>query len=177
MLYRKDFGGVLNTKAAWTVLTYGLPTLHLRISQQTKSAIRIAEFLETHPKVEMVNYPGLKSYRFYSLAQKQMLDFNGNFAPGSLIYFALKGKTNSDRKEDGRNFMNYAAKNAYTMTLAVSLGHTRTLIEHPASMTHSMVPADKLIEYGIDPGGIRLAAGLENTDDILFDLEKCLEIV
>jgi methionine-gamma-lyase len=177
MLYRKDFGAVLNTKAAWTVLTYGLPTLHLRISQQTKSAIRIAEFLEAHPKVEMVNYPGLKSYRFYSLAKEQMIDFNGNFAPGSLIYFSLKGKTNLECKENGRRLMNFAAKNAYTMTLAVSLGHTRTLIEHPASMTHSMVPADKLIEYGIDPGGIRLAAGLENTDDILFDLEKCLAIV
>ncbi len=177
MLYRKDFGAVLNTKAAWTVLTYGLPTLHLRISQQIKSAMRIAEFLEAHPKVNMVNYPGLKSYRFYSLAKTQMIDFNGNFAPGSLIYFTLKGNTNLERKENGRCFMNYAAKNAYTMTLAVSLGHTRTLIEHPASMTHSMVPADKLIEYGIDPGGVRLACGLENTDDILLDLEKCLEIV
>jgi len=177
MLFRKDFGAVLNTKAAWTVLTYGLPTLHLRISQQTKSAIRIAEFLNAHPKVEMVNYPGLQSYKFYLLAKKQMIDFNGNFAPGSLIYFTLKGDTNMECKENGRRFMNYAAKNAYTMTLAVSLGHTRTLIEHPASMTHSMVPADKLIEYGIDPGGIRLAIGLENVDDILLDLEKCLDIV
>ena len=177
MLFRKDFGAVLNTKAAWTVLTYGLPTLHLRISQQTKNAIRIAEYLNAHPKVEMVNYPGLESYKYYSLAKKQMIDFNGNFAPGSLIYFTLKGETNVECKENGRRFMNYAAKNAYTMTLAVSLGHTRTLIEHPASMTHSMVPADKLIEYGIDPGGIRLAIGLENVDDILLDLEKCLDIV
>ena len=177
MLFRKDFGAVLNTKAAWTVLTYGLPTLHLRISQQTKNAVRIAEYLNANPKVEMVNYPGLESYKYYSLAKKQMIDFNGNFAPGSLIYFTLKGETNVECKENGRRFMNYAAKNAYTMTLAVSLGHTRTLIEHPASMTHSMVPADKLIEYGIDPGGIRLAIGLENVDDILLDLEKCLDIV
>ena len=177
MLFRKDFGAVLNTKAAWTVLTYGLPTLHLRVSQQTKNAVRIAEYLNSHPKVEMVNYPGLESSKFYSLAKKQMIDFNGNFAPGSLIYFTLKGKTNLECKENGRKFMNFAAKNAYTMTLAVSLGHTRTLIEHPASMTHSMVPADKLIEFGIDPGGIRLAIGLENVDDILLDLEKCLNII
>jgi cystathionine beta-lyase/cystathionine gamma-synthase len=73
--------------------------------------------------------------------------------------------------------MNHAAKKAYTMTLAVSLGHTRTLIEHPASMTHSMVPVDKLSEYKIDPGGIRLAAGLENVDDILTDIEECLKKV
>jgi cystathionine beta-lyase/cystathionine gamma-synthase len=73
--------------------------------------------------------------------------------------------------------MNYVADHAYTMTLAVSLGHTRTLIEHPASMTHSVVPAEKLFEKGIDPGGIRLAIGLESTDDLLLDLEECLKVV
>ncbi|MGE5859418.1 MAG: trans-sulfuration enzyme family protein [Ignavibacteria bacterium] len=177
MLYRKDFGAVLNTKAAWTVLTYGLPTLQLRISQQIKSAMRIAEFLDSNQKVEFVNYPGLRNYKFHNLAKTQMIDFNGNFAPGSLIYFALKGKDNEDQKEKGRQLMNYAAKNAYTMTLAVSLGHTRTLIEHPASMTHSMIPADKLVEYGIDPGGIRIAVGLENVDDILSDLDECLKTI
>jgi cystathionine beta-lyase/cystathionine gamma-synthase len=168
---------VLNTKAAWTVLTYGLPTLQLRISQQIKSAMKIAEFLDSNQEVEFVNYPGLRNYKFHNLAKTQMLDFNGNFAPGSLIYFALKGKDNEDQKEKGRQLMNYAAKNAYTMTLAVSLGHTRTLIEHPASMTHSMIPADKLVEYGIDPGGIRIAVGLENVDDILSDLDECLKTI
>jgi cystathionine beta-lyase/cystathionine gamma-synthase len=177
LLMRKDFGAALNTKAAWTVLTYGLPTLQLRVSQQIKTAMRIAEFLNSHPKVEFVNYPGLPSYKFYELAKKQMTDFNGNFAPGSLNYFVLKGKDGIEQKENGRRLMNYAAKNAYTMTLAVSLGHTRTLIEHPASMTHSMVPPEKLIEFGINPGGIRIAAGLENVDDILMDLDKCLEII
>ena len=63
------------------------------------------------------------------------------------------------------------------MTLAVSLGHTRTLLEHPASMTHSMIPADKLTDFGIDPGGIRLAVGLEKIDDLLMDMEKCLGII
>jgi len=177
MMYRKDFGAVLGTKAAWTVLTYGLPTLQLRISQQIKSAMRIAEFLNSNPKVEFVNYPGLKNYKFHDLAKTQMLDFNANFAPGSLIYFALKGKNSGDQKEKGRQLMNYAAKNAYTMTLAVSLGHTRTLIEHPASMTHSMIPPDKLLEYGIDPGGIRIAVGLENVDDLLMDIDECLKTI
>jgi methionine-gamma-lyase len=177
LLFRKDFGAVLYNKAAWNVLTYGLPTLPLRIKQQMKSAMRIAQFLESHPKVEYVNYPGLPAYKFHELAKKQMVDFNGNFAPGSLIYFALKGKNAADCKENGRRFMNHAAEKAYTMTLAVSLGHTRTLIEHPASMTHSMVPAEKLVEYGINPGGIRLACGLENTEDILMDLDECLGIV
>jgi methionine-gamma-lyase len=177
LLYRKDFGAVLSTKAAWTVLTYGLPTLHLRISQQIKNAMVAAEFLNLHPKVEFVNYPGLPSYKFHDLAKKQMKDYNNNFAPGSLIYFGLKGDNISERKENGRKMMNFAAKNAYTMTLAVSLGHTRTLLEHPASMTHSMIPADKLADFGIDPGGIRLAVGLENIDDLLMDLDKCLGII
>ncbi|MDP2302139.1 MAG: aminotransferase class I/II-fold pyridoxal phosphate-dependent enzyme [Ignavibacteria bacterium] len=177
LIVRKDFGAVLNTKSAWTILTYGLPTLHLRISRQMKNAQKIAEYLEAHPKVDHVNYPGLPSSENYEIAKKQMTDFDGNFAPGSLIYFALKGDDAKQVRENGRILMNYAAKNAYTMTLAVSLGHTRTLIEHPASMTHSVIPADKLLEYGIDPGGIRIAVGLENIDDLLFDLEKCLEII
>ncbi len=177
LLYRKDFGAVLNNKSAWTVNTYGLPTLHLRIQRQMNSAMKIAEFLSTHSQIKFVNYPGLPSNKFYEVARKQMRDFDGNFAPGSLIYFVLKGSTPEESKEFGRRFMNYAAKNTYTMTLAVSLGHTRTLIEHPASMTHSMVPLEKLMESGIDPGGIRLAIGLENVNDILSDLKDCLKAI
>ncbi len=177
LLYRKDFGAVLNNRSAWTVATYGLPTLHLRIRQQIKSAQQIAEYLNRHDKIKFVNYPGLSSYKYFETAKKQMRDFNGDFAPGSLIYFVLKGKDAVQSKENAKKFMNYAAEKAYTMTLAVSLGHTRTLLEHPASMTHSMVPVEKLPEYKIDAGGIRLAVGLENVNDILSDLESCLKIV
>lgn len=177
LLYRKDFGAVLNTKSAWAILTYGLPTLALRQRHQIKSAWRIAEYLNAHPKVDFVNYPGLPSFKGYEIAKKQMVDFNGNFAPGSLIYFVLKGNTPAETKELGGKFMDHVADNAYTMTLAVSLGHTRTLIEHPASMTHSVVPADKLCERGIDAGGVRLAIGLENTDDILLDLDESLKVI
>lgn len=177
LLYRKDFGAVLHSKAAWNVLTYGLATLPIRIKQQMKSAMRVAEYLSSNPKVECVKYPGLPSHPGYELAKKQMVDFNGNFAPGTLIYFVLKGNTPEESKENGRRFINYVASKAYTMTLAVSLGHTRTLIEHPASMTHSMIPADKLVETGIDPGGVRLAIGIEDVNDILMDLDECLKIV
>jgi cystathionine beta-lyase/cystathionine gamma-synthase len=177
LLYRKDFGGVLNTKSAWAILTYGLPSLAVRQKQMIKSAQKLAEFLESHSKVKFVNYPGLPGHKYFELAKKQMIDFNGCFAPGSLLYFVLKGENPEDSRDKGKIFMNYAAEKAYTMTLAVSLGHTRTLIEHPASMTHSCVPADKLLEKGIDPGGIRLAVGLENADDLLFDMERCLEII
>ncbi|MCK5086208.1 MAG: aminotransferase class I/II-fold pyridoxal phosphate-dependent enzyme, partial [Melioribacteraceae bacterium] len=177
LLYRKDFGAVLNTKSAWAILTYGLPSLALRQRQQIKSSIKIAEFLESHPKIDYVNYPGLKSYKFYERAKEQMIDFSGNFAPGSLIYFSLKGATPAECKENGRKFMDHVADHAYTMTLAVSLGHTRTLIEHPASMTHSVVPPEKLEERGIDPGGVRLAIGLEHVDDLILDLDESLKVV
>lgn len=177
LLFRKDFGAVLNTKSAWAILTYGLPSLALRQKQQIKSAKRVAEFLDSHPLINYVNYPGLPNYKFYELAQKQMIDFNGNFAPGSMIYFSLKGNTASERKEKGSRFMDYVADHAYTMTLAVSLGHTRTLIEHPASMTHSVVHPDKFEERGLDAGGVRLAVGLENPDDLLLDLEDSLNAI
>lgn len=177
LLYRKDFGAVMNTKSAWSIMTYGLPSLGLRQKHQIQSAMRIAEFLDNNPKVEKVNYPGLKSFRHYALAQKQMKDFHGNFAPGTLIFFTLKGATPAECKEKGSKFMDFAADNAYTMTLAVSLGHTRTLIEHPASMTHSVVPPEDLAERGIDAGGIRLAIGLENVEDILKDLNASLDII
>jgi cystathionine beta-lyase/cystathionine gamma-synthase len=177
LLYRKDFGGVLNTKSAWSILTYGLPSLAIRQKHQVNTAQKIAEYLANHPKVEFVNYPGLPNYKYFQLAKKQMTDFDGNFAPGSMIFFALKGNNAEDSRNNGKNFMNFVADNAYTMTLAVSLGHTRTLIEHPASMTHSVIPVDKLVEKGIHPGGIRLAIGLEKAEDILFDLERCLKVI
>ncbi|MBI3122953.1 MAG: PLP-dependent transferase [Ignavibacteriales bacterium] len=177
LLFRKDFGAVLNTKSAWAILTYGLPTLGLRQRHQIASAMKIAEYLDAHPKIAYVNYPGLPSFKFHEVAKKQMLDFNGKFAPGSLIFFGLKGNAASENKENGKKFMDFVADHSYTMTLAVSLGHTRTLIEHPASMTHSAIPAEKLFDHGIDPGGVRLAIGLENPDDILTDLEEALRII
>jgi methionine-gamma-lyase len=177
LLYRKDFGTVLNSKSAWTVSTYGLPTLAIRQKQQIATALKVAEYLEAHPKVDVVNYPGLKSFKFHELAKKQMTNFDGEFAPGTLVYFMLKGDSPADCKAKGAKFIDYTADNSYTMTLAVSLGHTRTLIEHPPSMTHSVVPPEKLKERGIDPGGIRLAFGLEKTEDIIMDLEKSLEII
>ncbi len=177
LLYRKDFGGVLSPRNAWSILTYGLPTVAIRQKKAIDSAMKIAKFLENHPKIEFVNYPGLPSYKYYELAKKQMKNFEGEFAPGHLIYFVLKGENEEISKETGRKFMNYIADNAYTMTLAVSLGHTRTLIEHPASMTHSVVPTNELHKYGLHAGGVRIAVGLEKAEDIIKDLEDSLEAI
>jgi len=177
MLYRKDFGGVLSSKSAWPIMVYGLPSLAIRMIREIDNAMKVAQFLAQHPKVEFVNYPGLPSFKFYELAKKQMRDFHGNFAPGNMIYFALKGNSPEEGREKGRAMMNYIAQNAYTLTLAVSLGHVRTLIEHPGSMTHSMIPAEEQIKEGIDPAGIRMSIGLEAADDIIKDLEDALNQV
>jgi methionine-gamma-lyase len=174
LLYRKDFGGVLSPKAAWPVLVYGLPTLALRVQRQTETAMKIAEFLEQHPRVRSVSYPGLKSFPQYELAQRQMTNYNGEFAPGTLMYFTLKSDSPQQSRDMGEALINHAADHAYTITLAVSLGHTRTLIEHPGSMTHSAIPAEEQVQRGMDPGGIRLSIGIEHPDDIIRDLDEAL---
>jgi cystathionine beta-lyase/cystathionine gamma-synthase len=175
MLYRKDFGGTLAAKSAWPLLVYGLPSLPTRMRSQMESARAIATFLENEPRVRCVNYPGLESFPWYELARKQMRDFDGNFAPGSIIYFSLKGKTPRQQLEKGEAFINYLAKNSYTITLAVSLGQIRTLVEQPSSMTHSAIPLEEQIKNGIDPGGIRLSIGLEKPADIIRDLSQALD--
>lgn len=177
MLYRKDFGGVLPAKSAWPVLVQGLPSLAVRMRQMQDTAMKVAEFLTTQPAVECVHYPGLRNSFQYELARKQMVDYDGNFAPGSMIYFVVRGDNPHDSLKKAERFINHIAQNAYCITLAVSLGNIRTLIEHPGSMTHSAIPADEQLKKGLNPGGIRLAIGLERPDDIIKDLRRSLEFI
>jgi cystathionine beta-lyase/cystathionine gamma-synthase len=174
LLFRKDIGAPLAPKAAWPPLVYGLPTLGLRSRQQMDTALKVARFLEGHPAVKRVVYPGLPSHPQHVLARKQMLDAEGNFAPGIMIYFELKGDLQEARTR-GSQMMDYLADQALTITLAVSLGQIRTLIEHPSSMTHAPLPVEAQLEAGIDPGGIRISVGLEKSEDIMGDLEDALD--
>jgi len=173
LLYRKDFGGVLSPKAAWPALVYGLPTLALRSRRQRQTAQAVAAFLEAHPKVARVRYPGLRSHPQYALAERQMRDLDGDFAPGGLIYFVLPGAGEGARAA-GTRMMDHLAKHALTVTLAVSLGQIRTLIEHPSSMTHAPIPIEQQVAAGIDPGGVRLSVGIEPVGDIIADLDRAL---
>lgn len=174
LLYRKDFGGVLAPRVAWPHLVYGLPTLALRTRQQIATALRVAQFLAQHPKVERVSYPGLPSHPQHELARHQMRDFDGKFAPGIMIYLVLRGDGEAARQL-GARVIDHVAENALSVTLAVSLGQIRTLIEHPASMTHAAVPTAIQEQLHIDPGGIRLSVGLEHPDDIIADLSAALD--
>ncbi len=174
LLYRKDFGGVLSSKSAWPVLVQGLPSLAVRMRQMQATAKKIAEFLSTRPEIDCVRYPGLDTFEQADLARRQMVDYDGEFAPGGMIYFVMKGDSPADSLQRAERFINDIAHDAYCITLAVSLGNIRTLIEHPGSMTHSAIPAEEQVAKGLDPGGVRLAIGLEKPEDIVKDLERSL---
>lgn len=171
--YRKDFGGVLPPANAWNFMVYGVPTLPIRLQKQQETALRVAEFLESHPKVARVFYPGLESFPWKDVARRQMRDKEGRFYPGSMIYFELKGELEECRVQCER-VIDYVASNAYSITLAVSLGLTKTLIEAPGLMTHSALDPCAQSAAGIHPGGIRLSIGLEAAEDLIADLEDAL---
>lgn len=167
---RKDFGAIIHPYSAWHILVYGISTQALRFEQQQSSALKISQFLERHPKVQSVTFPGLKSHPQYKLAKKYLKSPEGDFAPGTMISFQLKGDMKKCQK-----FVDDIAKNSYSITLAVSLGLTKTLIEVPGYMTHSAIPNEKRGECGIDPRAIRLSIGLENVNDIIADLNEALK--
>jgi methionine-gamma-lyase len=171
-MYRKDFGGVLSPKSAWAILVYGLSTLTLRAKRQIDTAFKIAKFLEQHPKVRKVYYPGLPSHPQHALALKQMRSTLGTFAPGTLLYFETREE--GDEPVRARRLIDWAAKHSYCITLAVSLGNIRTLIEAPGIMTHSALPPDAQKAGRIAPNGIRLSFGLEKAEDIIYDLGEGL---
>lgn len=172
MLFRKDFGAALSPKAAWSFLVYGLPTLATRMVNQQKTAQRVAEFLTQHPKVGRVAYPGLNNFAQQDLAHRQMCSYDGMFAPGSMLYFTMK--TNGEPLQAAERFIDYLADNSYCVTLAVSLGNIKTLVEHPYSMTHSAMSDEERRRRGIEPTGIRLSLGLEDWHDITNDLQNAL---
>lgn len=154
----RQHGGTMDPHQAWLILR-GLRTLHLRVERAQENAQKIAAWLEAHPGVAWVNYPGLRSHPQYELMTKQMK------GPGSMISFGLKGGYQA-----GLNLINRVR----LCTLAVSLGGIETLIQHPASMTHSSVPEKEKKEAGITDDLIRLSVGCENVDDLIEDLEQAL---
>ncbi|MBC7364516.1 MAG: aminotransferase class I/II-fold pyridoxal phosphate-dependent enzyme [Candidatus Aminicenantes bacterium] len=152
-------GGTMDPHQAWLVLR-GLRTLKLRVEKAQENAQKLAQWLSTHPKVAWVNYPGLPSHPQYELMKKQMR------GPGSMISFGLKGGY-----EAGIKLIN----SVKLCTLAVSLGGIETLIQHPASMTHSSVPKKTREESGITDDLIRLSVGCEAYEDLRDDLQQGLE--
>ena len=138
----------------------GVKTLSVRMDRNQENAKKVASFLEAHPKVTWIKYPGLASHPQFELAKRQMS------GPGSMISFGLKGGL-----EAGRKLMD----NVHLAVLAVSLGGVETLIQHPASMTHAGVSKEGKEKAGITDDLIRFSVGIENAEDIINDLKQALE--
>ncbi len=151
-------GGTMGPHEAWLCIR-GLKTLHLRMEKHASNAIKVAEFLEAHPKIEWVRYPGLPSHPQYEIAKKQMSGFSG------MISFGIKGGI-----EAGQKLMN----NVELCSLAVSLGAVDTLIQHPASMTHANIPIEVRTKTGITDDLVRISVGIEEAEDIIADLHQAL---
>ena len=148
-------GSVLGPMEAYLIIR-GMKTLEVRMKKHCENAMKVAEFLAAHNKVAEVYFPGLKSHPGHEIAAKQMDAFGG------IMSFELKGGF-----EAGKILLN----NLKLCSLAVSLGDTETLIQHPASMTHSPYTKEERMEAGITDGLVRLSVGLENIEDIIADLE------
>ena len=156
-------GSVMGPFDAYLTLR-GVKTLAVRMRQHCSSAARIAAWLERHPKVERVTYPGLASHPQHALAARQ-LRLDGQPAGGGMITAYLKGGI-----DESRRFL----ENVHIFALAESLGGVESLIEHPAIMTHASVPAEQRKELGISDLLVRLSVGIEHTDDLQHDLEQAL---
>jgi len=156
-------GSVMGPFDAYLTLR-GIKTLAVRMRQHCTSAARIAAWLEAHPKVERVVYPGLASHPQHALAARQMR-LDGAPAGGGMITIFLKGGI-----AESRRFL----ENVHIFALAESLGGVESLIEHPAIMTHASVPPEQRQQLGISDSLVRLSVGIEHTDDLLKDLEQAL---
>ena len=161
MTVLKDIGATISPHDAW-LINRGLKTLAVRMERHCASAQVVAEYLEQHPLVSQVYYPGLKSHPGHQFIGSQMK------AAGGVIAFEIKGSL-----EDGETFIN----NTQLCTLAVSLGDAETLIQHPASMTHSPYTPEERAAAGISDGLIRLSVGLEDVNDIINDLKTAFTFI
>ncbi|KJD32524.1 O-succinylhomoserine sulfhydrylase [Tamlana nanhaiensis] len=157
-LFSRLTGPSMSAFNAW-VLSKSLETLAVRVEKHCENALKIAEFLENHPKVNWVKYPFLKSHPKYEIAKKQMR------LGGNIIAFEVKGGI-----EGGRNFFD----SIKLCSLSANLGDTRTIVTHPASTTHAKVEDDVKAAVGITNGMVRISVGLEHVDDIIADLNQAL---
>ena len=158
---QKSVGAVPSPFDSWLTIL-GLKTLHLRMQRHWENAETIAAYLDGHPKVSKVIYPGLESHPMHETAKTQMSGFSG------MISFELQGGL-----EAGKRLMN----SVELCLLAESLGAVETMITHPATMTHAEVPREERLARGFEDGLVRLSVGIEDADDLIADLEKAFEKV
>lgn len=155
-------GAILSPHDSWLVIR-GIETLHLRVKEHSKNALLVAQFLENHPCVDKVYYPGLKTHLNHDIAARQQSDFGG------IVSFTLKDDTTEAAKT--------VVCGTQLFKLAESLGGVKSLLCHPATMTHKSIPAEKRIAAGVADSLIRLSVGLEDANDLKNDIEQALNKV
>lgn len=158
-LFSRNTGPALSPFNAW-ILSKSLETLAVRVDKHCENAFKVAEFLESHPNVNWVKYPFLKTHPQYEVAKKQMK------LGGNIVAFEVKGGI-----EAGRNFLD----SIKMCSLAANLGDTRTIVTHPSSTTHSKLSEADRLQVSITDGLVRISVGLEHVDDIIADLKQALE--
>ena len=158
-LFARNTGPAMSPFNAW-VLSKSLETLAVRVEKHCENALKVAEFLEQEPTIQLVKYPFLKSHPQYAIAKKQMK------LGGNVVAFELKGGITT-----GRNFLNKIKM----CSLSANLGDTRTIVTHPASTTHGRLSEEDRLEVGITAGLVRVSVGLEDVNDIINDLKQALE--
>ena len=158
---QKTVGAIPSPFDCWLTLL-GVKTLDIRMKKHASNAQGVAEFLENHPKVASVTYPGLPSHPMYQVAKEQMSGFSG------MISFELTGGISA-----GKTLMN----SVQLAQIAESLGSVETMIAHPATMTHTAIPKGERLATGLTDGLVRISVGIENLNDIIHDLEMALEKV
>lgn len=159
MTTQKDIGGIISPFDAWLLLR-GLKTLHVRMDRHCENAEKVFKYLNEHPMVENVYYPGDENHPQRDIVMKQMKK------PGGIFSFTIKGN-----KETAQKFMNQLN----CIKIAVSLGDAETLIQHPATMTHAVIPRETRLQMGIEDTLLRISVGLESWEDIIDDLEHAFE--
>lgn len=156
----KTTGGVPGPMDCYLTLR-GIKTLSVRMQRSVENAKQVASFLDDHPQVDEVKYPGLKSHEQHELAKKQMHDF------GAMVSFSLA----DDSQEEAKNFMS----RTNIFLLAESLGGVESLVSHPASMTHGSIPRKVRLEAGLKDSLIRLSVGIEDAEDLVEDLDQAFK--
>jgi O-acetylhomoserine (thiol)-lyase len=158
------FGATLSPMSAWQILQ-GVETLPLRMERHCSNALAVARFLQQHPQVSWVSYPGLPEHPQHALVHKQMRSIGSTPGASGLLAFGVKGGL-----AGGVRFI----ESAQFMSHLANIGDTRTLIIHPASTTHRQLDAAQQLAAGVLPDMVRLSIGLEHIDDILWDIDQAL---
>jgi O-acetylhomoserine (thiol)-lyase len=166
MEVNRTFGAALSPLNAWLILQ-GIETLHLRMQAHCRNARRVAEFLSDHALVSWVNYPGLENSPHYALAKKQFRSIDGRPGASGILTFGIKA---ADPARAGERFID----SCEFLSHLANIGDAKTLVIHPASTTHRQLNEEELARAGVRPDMIRLSVGIEDADDILWDIDQAL---